>query len=357
MKTITAKAPARIDLAGGTLDLWPLYLFFENTATINCAIDQIATVEIKLGTESKIGETPSLEFASGDRGAKHKFKSFGELMESFQGTHKAVGLPPALWLHAKVVRHFFAFWRRSAPLSLSTFADAPAGAGLGGSSALNIAMCKALQHVTNANYTDDEIIGVARDLETTVIEVPAGIQDYYSALHGGVQAIRMDAGRVHRKVFYKQSDFIQSNIVLCYSGHSRNSGINNWAVYKGFIDKNPDIHQAFKEIVKATYRVEEALERLSFEKLVEGINGEWKARQLLAPTIATPDMLAAIEAAKSVGAVAAKVCGAGGGGCFIVVAPPEKRKPVVEKLQASGVKVIDFKVHAEGCRVVEATAE
>lgn len=348
---IKSKAPARIDLAGGTLDLWPLYLFFENTATINCAIDQIASVEIEVGSESKIGDTPSLELASGDRNVSHRFKSFGELLESFQQTHKAVGLPPALWLHAKVVRHFFAFWRRSAPIVLKTFADAPAGAGLGGSSALNIAMCKALQKLTSANYTDDEIIAVARDLETTVIDVPAGIQDYYSALHGGIQAVRMDAGRVHRKVFYKQSDFIEKHIVLCYSGQSRNSGINNWAVYKGFIDKDANIRSAFADIVKATYRVEEALERQSFEKLVEGINGEWAARQKLAPTIATKEMLSAIEAAKTVGAQAAKVCGAGGGGCFIVVAPHDKKSAVSEKLRSTGVNVIDFRVMAEGCQV------
>lgn len=348
---IKARAPARIDLAGGTLDLWPLYLFFDNTATINCAIDQIAQVEISVGNESKVGDTPSVELSSADRSVTHQFRSYGELLESFDNTHKAVKLPPALWLHAKVVRHFFAFWRRSAPMSLKTFADAPAGAGLGGSSALNIAMCKAMQKLTNANYSDDEIIAVARDLETTVIDVPAGVQDYYSALHGGIQAIRMDAGRIHRKVFNKQSDFIEKHVVLCYSGQSRNSGINNWAVYKGFIDRDPTIRAAFADIVKATYRVEEALEKQSFEKFAEGINGEWVARQKLAPTIATPEMLASIEGAKSVGAKAAKVCGAGGGGCFIVVAPAEKKSAVAEKLRTSGVKVIDFRVQESGCQL------
>src|SRR5579864_4193566 len=109
-KKITVKAPARIDLAGGTLDLWPLYLFFENTATINCAIDQIAQVEINVGAESKVGDTPTLELTSTDRSETHKFRSYGELLESFDGTHKAIKLSPALWLHAKVVRHFFAFW-------------------------------------------------------------------------------------------------------------------------------------------------------------------------------------------------------------------------------------------------------
>lgn len=348
---IRSKAPARIDLAGGTLDLWPLYLFFENTATINCAIDQYAEVDIEVGAESKIGDTPAITFRSEDRDVTHSFKSYGELLEAFEGTHKAVALPPALWLHAKVTRHFFGFWRRSAPLKISTRCASPAGAGLGGSSALNIALCNALRKLTLANYTDDELIAVARDLETTVIDVPAGVQDYWSAQFGGAQAIRMDAGRMHRKVFYKQREFLEKHLILVYTGQSRNSGINNWAVYKSFIDGDKNIREAFQEIVKATYKVEEALERQNFETLVDGIEREWRSRQRLAPTIATPQMLSIIETAKSEGARAAKVCGAGGGGCFIIVTPEEKKRAVSERLRNDGIHLIDFKVVDEGCKL------
>lgn len=348
---IKAKAPARIDLAGGTLDLWPLYLFFENSATINCAIDQYAEVNIEVGNESKIGATPAIEFESQDRGIKHAFRSYGELIEAFEGGHKATALPPALWLHAKVTRHFFAFWRRSAPVKISTSCASPAGAGLGGSSALNIALCSALRKLTMANYSDDELIGVARDLETTVIDVPAGVQDYWSALFGGAQAIRMEAGRMHRKVFYKQSDFIERHVILVYTGQSRNSGINNWAVYKGFIDGDKTIKSAFNDIVKATYKVEEALERQSFDVFVDGIEREWQARQKLAPTIATPTMLEIIDRAKGLGARTAKVCGAGGGGCFIIVAPDDKKRAIAEQLKKDGTHIIDFKVAEAGCTV------
>lgn len=348
---IKSKAPARIDLAGGTLDLWPLYLFFENTATINCAIDQYAEVRIEVGPETKIGSTPAIEFCSADRGVSHAFRSYGELLEAFQGGHKATALSPALWLHARVTRHFFGFWRRSAPIKVTTSCASPAGAGLGGSSALNIALCNALRKLTLANYSDEEMINVARDLETTVIDVPAGTQDYWSAQFGSAAAIRMDAGRTHRKVFYKQGSFLEKHIILVYTGQSRNSGINNWAVYKSFIDGDQKIREAFKEIVKATYRVEEALEKQSFDALVEGIEREWGARQKLAPTIATEQMLSIIESAKKEGARAAKVCGAGGGGCFIIIAPEDRKQAVSAKLRESGTHVIDFKVAEEGCVV------
>ncbi len=352
MSKITARAPARIDLAGGTLDLWPLYLFFENTATINCAINQYAEVELEVGNQSGPLTRPAIALVSRDRDVRQDFHTYGELIEAFEGGYKASSLPPGLWLHARVARHFYALWRRIAPLTISTSCASPAGAGLGGSSALNIALCVALRELTLANYTDDELLDVARDLETTVIEVPAGVQDYWSALHGGVQAIRMDAGRKHRKVFYKQKDFIESHVVLAYSGQSRNSGINNWAVYKGFIDKDPIIREAFKRIVGATARVEEALERHDEERFFDGIGQEWEARRMLAPTIATAEMLQAMDAARGAGARAAKVCGAGGGGCFIVATPQDRKKAVSEALTRGGATVIDFQVVEEPCRAL-----
>jgi len=35
---ISSSAPTRIDLAGGTLDIWPLYLFHDDAQTLNAAI-------------------------------------------------------------------------------------------------------------------------------------------------------------------------------------------------------------------------------------------------------------------------------------------------------------------------------
>jgi D-glycero-alpha-D-manno-heptose-7-phosphate kinase len=347
------KAPARIDLAGGTLDLWPLYLFFENTATINCTIDQYAEVEVEVGTLNKTSNTPTIELISLDRNASHFFHSYGECVESFQNTHKAISLPASLQLHARVVRHFLSLWRRTAPIKITTKCASPLGAGLGGSSALNIALCVALRKITLANYSDEELIALARDLETTVIDVPAGEQDYWSALFGGVQAIRMDFGRKHRKVFYKHKDFVQSQTILCYSGQSRNSGINNWSVYKKFIDGDGVVREAFKDIVKATALLEESLESFSYEKFWSAINQEWEARQKLAPTIATDSMLNTINFAKSKGAKAAKVCGAGGGGCFIIVCEPDKKEELIQLLRKQGSEVIDFNIVEKGCEVDE----
>src|SRR6266568_256773 len=50
---IEARAPTRIDLAGGTLDIWPLYLFHEGALTVNCAITRYASCVIEKSEKSK----------------------------------------------------------------------------------------------------------------------------------------------------------------------------------------------------------------------------------------------------------------------------------------------------------------
>jgi D-glycero-alpha-D-manno-heptose-7-phosphate kinase len=44
---ILAKAPTRIDLAGGTLDIWPLYLLVGEAKTVNVAINLYATAKLE----------------------------------------------------------------------------------------------------------------------------------------------------------------------------------------------------------------------------------------------------------------------------------------------------------------------
>ena len=54
MKQIRSSAPTQIDWAGGTLDIWPLYLFHEGAQTLNAAISLRAHAEIVERTDGKV---------------------------------------------------------------------------------------------------------------------------------------------------------------------------------------------------------------------------------------------------------------------------------------------------------------
>src|SRR6476660_8847889 len=107
---IHAQSPCRVDLAGGTLDIWPLYLFHENAVTVNFAVDRYTSCELVTRNDSKI------VLRSADQKGEETFDSLDQL----RGTTK-YRLP----LLAYVVR----FFRPTTGIELSTNSEAPTGAG------------------------------------------------------------------------------------------------------------------------------------------------------------------------------------------------------------------------------------
>lgn len=67
-------------------------------------------------------------------------------------------------------------------LRLTTRGESPAGAGIAGSSALNIAICGALARFTDQDLDPEALMDVAKDVEAQVIHVPTGLQDYRPAM-------------------------------------------------------------------------------------------------------------------------------------------------------------------------------
>jgi D-glycero-alpha-D-manno-heptose-7-phosphate kinase len=328
---IRSSAPTRIDLAGGTLDLWPLHLFFNNPPTLNAAIDLYATVELTARRDK------SIVVESRDLGCKAKFGSLAALPEK----HPLV-------LLIKLIR----FYQPKTGLHLITNCQAPAGSGIGGSSALNIALNGALNRFTNRRYTREQMIEIAKNIETQVIDVPAGTQDYYSAMYGGVQSIQPGVVKTEPRHLPIDLKDLNRRFVLCYTGQPHHSGINNWSVYKKTIDGNAKTLNSLSRIAEVTRGMEKQLAQGRLTRFEYWFNEEWKARKALAPGISTASIDRMIRAAKKQGALAAKVCGAGGGGCVAFFVPPRKREAVTQALQKHGGNVLNFKFVSRGLRVV-----
>ena len=82
---------------------------------------------------------------------------------------------------------------------MTTESEAPAGAGLAGSSTLNIACIGALNKLVGDRYHPRSFIPIAANVECQVIKVPTGFQDYYSAQFGGVACIHFGPAGMHRE--------------------------------------------------------------------------------------------------------------------------------------------------------------
>ncbi len=322
MLRIKSSAPTRIDLAGGTLDIWPLHLLFDNPPTLNAAIDLYATVEIILRKDKRIFLT------SRDLGLSDNFPSLNALPDNHP---------------LELIVRTLKFYAPKSGLEILTDCQAPQGSGIGGSSALNIALHGALNRFTGRRYRKTEMIEIAKNIETQVIKVPAGCQDYFPAMYGGVRKVVPGVQGTETEKFAISPAELTRHFVLCYTGKPRNSGINNWEVTKKAVDGNRAVIRHLKSIRDCALKMEQALSRGQLKSLAPIFAKEWKARKQLAPNITTPEMDRLIRSALKMGALVGKVCGAGGGGCIAFLVPPAKKQSIIEALTSRGDQVLPFR--------------
>lgn len=333
---IESSAPTRVDLAGGTIDIWPLYLFHPGATTVNFALSLRARARIETL------EDGSIVLESKDRGIK---------LETTVDKIDDLANDEQLELVSKMV-HFF---RPQKSFHLVAHSEAPAGAGISGSSALAIALIGALNRLTGNRYEEADFIGIAANIETTVIKVPAGIQDYYPAFYGSVSCIHLRPDGVEREHLAIDEDELERRFVICYTGEPRMSGINNWDIFKRHVDGDPDLFEIFERIRDAAEQMRDALLAGDWIAVGEIMRRAYPNRKRLAPNITTPYMDKLVEKALANGAEAAKVCGAGGGGCIAFLCNEGRRQDVERALSAeAGAEVLNWKVAREGLVVNEA---
>jgi D-glycero-alpha-D-manno-heptose-7-phosphate kinase len=140
-------------------------------------------------------------------------------------------------------------------------------------------------------------------------------------------------------------------LVLAYTGASRNSGINNWDVMKRHIDGDRDVFDRFERIRDVAVAMREALVRADWPEVGRQVAAEWDNRKALAPGVSTPHIDALIASARAAGALAAKVCGAGGGGCLFSFCEPGAAAAVRQALADGGAQVLDFHIERDGLRM------
>ena len=331
---IESSAPTRADLAGGTIDIWPLYLFHAGASTVNFALSLRARLRIETRDDDRI----ILE--SRDRGVR--FETTIDRIDELASDTR-------LELVSKMV-HFF---RPETGFHLITHSEAPAGAGISGSSALAIALIGALNRLAGDRYDEGSFIGIAANVETTVIKVPAGIQDYYPALYGSASCIHLRADGVEHEHLAIEEEEIDRRFVICYTGQPRLSGINNWEMFKRHINGDAEVFEIFERIRDAAEQMRDALLASDWDAVGEIMRAAYPNRKRLAPNITTPHMDAIVEKALANGAEGAKVCGAGGGGCIAFLCA-DGRKQDLERALATeaGAEILNWKVSREGLLIV-----
>jgi len=328
---VEAAAPNRVDLAGGTLDIYPISVLEGEVVTVNLAIRIYGRVRLE--------PYPA--------GVALYSEDLGMGVEAPHAAALPVG--GALDLVARAVR----YTRLPARTRVVTRAEAPRGSGLGASSALLVALLAAGERRRGRRGIRRDLVDVAARLEAQSIAAPTGKQDYYAALYGGLNAIRfgVDGERVTPLLPPRRLNGLAEHLVLAFTGEPHVSGLTNWAMIKAYLDGVVQTVRGLRAIKRIAWAMAEALRLRDLAAAARLMEEEWQERRQLAEGVSTPAVERALEVGRLAGATAGKVCGAGGGGCVLLLVR-EGRKPAVEAaLHEAGFQVLACRPTPHGLRL------
>jgi len=329
----SAEGSVRVDLLGGTLDLNPINLILPNVVTLNLATSLKAKVNI-----SHL-DFDGVEIVSRDYNSTDRFKSSDFSDANFQ---------KGFFGNLTFIAHLLNLFGIHKGVRLELESGSPPGAGLGGSSAMGVTCYSALSRFLGIEFDRVEAIQKVNSIEARILDCgPAGYQDYYPAMFGGVLGLVANPGKVQVEQLYTDElkDVLESHITLVYSGETRLSGINNWEVYKAFFNKDPAVRAGLFEIANLSHNAFLSIKKKDYAGLIPLIGLEGEERRKLFPGILTPSMQELHNEIKSLGNhFGMKICGAGGGGCFLLTHKPADKKIVETVLEKFQMKKLEFKV-------------
>jgi D-glycero-alpha-D-manno-heptose-7-phosphate kinase len=325
MRSLTARAPTRIDFGGGWTDV-PPYTHEQGGFVCNVAISRYATVRLSGRTDGD----PAVDIAaSGDSRAERDPR----LIRSAARRAGIHGI--RIGLHS----------------------DFPFGAGLGGSSAAGVALAGALAAWRGEALDAAARAERSRSVEVEDLGVPGGFQDHYAASFGGALALRFDE-RTHVALIQLDDAMrraLERRCIVAFTGESRISGETITAVLDAYRDRVPRVVNALARMKALAESMAAALEHGSVDELAGLVGEHWEHQRSLHPKITTERIDEVMRRARDAGAAGGKALGASGGGCVVLIAH-DGREEAVRAAVAGLTTILEYRVDEEGFRVVEQAA-
>jgi len=326
-KTVTSVVPCRADLAGGTLDIWPLGLLHHGSLTVNVAVPVQVRLEVELD-----GPEGAVDHAVGD-----------------QPWRRLAPTDAASDLTAAVC---FALRPRGGA-RVRVLEQAPFGSGLGGSSSYAVALARSVLALEGRTMADRPLVALLRDLEARVLSAPTGVQDHWAAVCGGALAVHIEPGGERVESLAVDLAWLADRFSLFYSGLTHHSGMVNWQVIRRRLEGDEATISALTAIAKAAARCRRGLLARDEAECRAAIAAEWEARKRLAPEVCPPDLEGLERVAFGAGVSAVKACGAGGGGSLLLwheVGARDRLAAALSEAAPDG-RMLSAGVAEEGCRV------
>ena len=332
---VRARVPLRLGLAGGGTDLSP-YCDEHGGAVLNVTIDRYAYAFIEPSDDGQV------QFIAPDMGTEERFPPNLDAIAAAK-----------LQLHAGVLARMAREFCGGvvSPLRITSFVDAPAGSGLGSSSALVVALVEAFRTYLGLPLGQYDVAHTAFEIERLELGLAGGKQDQYAATFGGANFIEFLAE--HRvivnplRVPVAQLNELETSTVICFTGVSRRSEkiIEDQTRRMTGPGKNlDDLHQLKADAIE----MKQALLRGEIAHMAQVLNRSWEAKKRTASGISTELIETLWEKGRAAGAMGGKVSGAGGGGFMMFLVPPPRRMQLIRALNDAGGAASGVHFTAEG---------
>jgi D-glycero-alpha-D-manno-heptose-7-phosphate kinase len=321
-RVVRARAPLRLGLAGGGTDISP-YCDRFGGAVLNCTIDRYAYCFIERAPDARL-----------------------HLVAHDLAAAEALACDPAalagarLSIHAGVYQRMMRDFAAGAlpPLKMTSYVDAPPGSGLGSSSALVVAMVEAFRTLLGLPLGLYDVAHLAFEIERLDLKLPGGKQDQYASAFGGANFIEfLPADRVIVNPLRVARGFLnelETSLVTCFTGLSRQSEAIIEEQRQHMIDADAEALESLHQLKRDAVEMKQALLRGEIRHIAEILNRSWLAKKRTARGVSNTNLERLHAAALAEGALAGKMSGAGGGGFFMFIVPPQNRVRLIRSLNA-----------------------
>ena len=295
----TFKSPCRVDISGGTLDIWPLYSILDvDCYTINFAIDIFTSVTLTSNSNKFSIEiqNKTLEFES---------------IESFLMLDD---------IRVKIFQKVIEYFKPKDFFRLKINSDSPIGGGLGASSSLLVSMIECMEELTEKYFDIYNKIEFSKNIESHILQKPTGTQDYFAPIlkNGFFIISYTKEGITFERIKIPK---IIKDMLLVYTGVSHNSGLNNWSLIKKVMDGCEDTKKNLEELAEVSKDLNLVLKKQSSSDFFDLLKKEFDLRIKLSEDFSSKEILEIKNIVDDYRDSAVKICGAGGGGCVCIFSP------------------------------------
>jgi len=237
-------------------------------------------------------------------------------------------------------------------LEIVTFADVPGtGTGLGSSSALCVGLVHALLTLTRKQEFNPIIYAnLAYHIERDMAGHPVGRQDHFASACGGIKEYHFLGNHyqeINQLIEKERCYLLEEHMLLLFTGTTRNAN----KILEDQAQMVPNTRDILRQMRDDAGFGIGLIQDGWMNMLGQYLTKNWTLKKQLSSQITNPDIDLWLEQGMNAGAYGGKLCGAGGGGFILFIAPPEKHNDICK---ATGLKKTTVKISHEGTKTIYA---